>query len=71
MHGGFYAAEKPPIRKIQLRPQELGFAPTAAGWADGIYEQPTVGAVKKFQVHKGLPATGTVNAATWNAVFGP
>lgn len=35
---------------------------------DGIYGQQTVRAVKAFQRQAGLPATGTTDYETWNAV---
>lgn len=37
------------VRLIQERLQRLGFAPTVAGWADGIFEQPTKNAVAAWQ----------------------
>src|SRR5918996_1238264 len=32
----------------------------------GIYDSPTVTAVKAFQTARGLPITGVVDAATWS-----
>ena len=68
-HGGFYASEKPHIKKIQEKLQALKYAPSVSGWADGIYEQPTVDAVKKFQKAKGLSQDGRVGVNTWNKLF--
>lgn len=48
-HGGFYASERPFIKLIQQRLQILHFAPTTAGWADGLFEWPTYDAVARWQ----------------------
>lgn len=57
------------IQKIQERLQALRFAPGTSGWADGIYEQPTIDAVKRFQAANGLNADGKVGPATWAKLF--
>lgn len=48
-HGGYYVEEQPDVRAIQERMQALGYAPSVAGWADGIFEQPTADAVAAWQ----------------------
>lgn len=48
-HGGYYEDEKPYVKWIQIRMQELGYAPTSSGWADGIFESPTTDAVSQWQ----------------------
>jgi hypothetical protein len=48
-HGGYYESERPAVKWIQIRMQELGYAPTSSGWADGIFEQPTIDAVANWQ----------------------
>ena len=37
---------------------------------DGVYGAQTVAAVRAFQQHMGLPATGSVDTATWRALLG-
>lgn len=72
-HGGFYAQEKPLVRKVQLRLQALGFAPKVNGWADGIYGQETVNAVTAWQRAKWRKQTtrfGEVWADDWKHLFG-
>jgi peptidoglycan hydrolase-like protein with peptidoglycan-binding domain len=49
---------------LQQRLAALGFSVTA----DGVFGPGTTTAVKQFQTAKGLPATGVVDAATWNAL---
>ncbi|AOT24318.1 endolysin [Propionibacterium phage B3] len=49
-HGGYYEAERPAIRQIQLWLIRHGYAGAVPdSWADGIYEQPTADAVAAFQ----------------------
>lgn len=67
-HGGFYAHEQPAVRWIQVRMQELGYAPKTPGWADGKYEQPTVNAVAAWQRARHAKTTsryGEVWADDW------
>jgi peptidoglycan hydrolase-like protein with peptidoglycan-binding domain len=45
---------------------QLGY--TGVGNADGNFGPATTAAVKQFQTDKGLPVTGTVDQATWNAL---
>ncbi|WP_203911835.1 peptidoglycan-binding domain-containing protein [Rhizocola hellebori] len=68
-HGGYYAVERPVVRRIQERLQALGFAPNVAGWADGLFEEATESAVKSFQTAQGLPPDGRVNHETWDKLF--
>ncbi|MFC2689602.1 MAG: N-acetylmuramoyl-L-alanine amidase [Propionibacterium freudenreichii] len=49
-HGGYYPAERPAIKGIQLWLIRHGYAGNVSdAWADGIFEQPTVDAVTRFQ----------------------
>lgn len=68
-HGGFYASERPTVARIQRVLQAKGYAPKAAGWADGKYEGPTRDAVIRFQRARKLKADGLVGPATWRALF--
>lgn len=70
VHGGAYDWEVPSVRAIQQRLQALGFAPKYAGWADGIWEQPTTDVVRVFQAARRLNVDGFVGPATWKALFG-
>lgn len=70
VHGGYYEWEQPAVREIQRRLQQLRHAPAGSGWADGLYEQPTVDAVRAFQRFHGLQADGMVGPITWRALFG-
>ena len=57
---------------IQQRLQALGYAPSDADWADGIFEQPTVDAVAVWQ-RDHMPNTeffGQVWEDDWAALFG-
>lgn len=72
-HGGYYAQEQPDVLAIQLRLQQLGYAPNRPGWADSKFEQPTADAVAEFQ-HAKLPGTtifGQVWSDDWAALFAP
>lgn len=55
------------VQNVQQRLMDLGFF-TYHKTTTGYYAQ-TQDAVKKFQAHNGLDATGTVNEETWNALF--
>jgi len=68
-HGGFFAAERPVVKLIQERLQASGFAPKTAGWADGIFEEPTASAVRSFQSANGLAVDGRVGRLTWHKLF--
>jgi hypothetical protein len=48
-HGGHYAWERPHVVKIQKALQRKGFAPSYAGWADGLFEMETVHSVAAWQ----------------------
>ena len=52
-HGGFYSSERPAIQAIQRRLIAKGYVPGIgdwrSGWADGLFQQPTVDAVARFQ----------------------
>ena len=50
---------------LQQRLAALGFTVTV----DGSFGPGTTTAVKQFQTAKGLPSTGIVDAATWNALL--
>jgi hypothetical protein len=63
VHGGFTAAERAYVKYLQQRLQALGFAPSSAGWADGLYEQATIDAVAAWQ-HARMPGT-TIFGQVW------
>ena len=72
-HGRVNAAERAAVRLIQQRLQELGYAPNAPGWADGVFEPPTAEAVAAWQeVNRGdaCEFPGRVYAEDWAALFG-
>ena len=52
---------------LQTNLLRLGY--TGVGTPDGNFGPATTTAVKQFQTDKGLPATGVVDAATWNALL--
>jgi peptidoglycan hydrolase-like protein with peptidoglycan-binding domain len=51
---------------LQTRLLQLGYS--GVGKADGNFGPATTTAVKQFQTDRGLPSTGTVDQATWNAL---
>jgi peptidoglycan hydrolase-like protein with peptidoglycan-binding domain len=51
---------------LQTRLLQLGY--TGVGTPDGTFGPATTTAVKQFQTDRGLPSTGTVDQATWNAL---
>ncbi|MEV7564699.1 L,D-transpeptidase family protein [Streptomyces tanashiensis] len=58
--------ENEQVRELQARLRQLDFfdrAPT------GFYGTMTAGAVKKFQAHRGLPQTGSVDETTWRQLL--
>ncbi len=55
------------VQNVQQRLMDLGFF-TFHKTTTGYYAQ-TQSAVKQFQQHNGLDATGTVDEDTWNALF--
>lgn len=68
-HGGFYPWERPWVRLIQEALIRKGFVPgvtdPASGWADGIYQEPTLQAVKRFQASAGHKQTGNIGPGDW------
>jgi peptidoglycan hydrolase-like protein with peptidoglycan-binding domain len=50
---------------LQTKLNQLGYQVTV----DGSFGAGTTTAVKQFQTDHGLPANGTVDAATWNALL--
>lgn len=70
-HGGINASERAAVRLIQQRLQQLGYAPAGAGWADGVFEQPTADAVAAWQ-KVNMPGTtfyGQVWGDDWAKLF--
>lgn len=67
-HGGYYANEREDVRAIQQRLISLGFVPgisnISSGWADGIFEQPTLDAVARWQRAK-YPAYTEFYGQVW------
>ena len=59
-----------PVKSLQYMLGQLSkvykFLPQLA--ADGVYGERTLEAVMRFQKEAGLPVTGTVDQATWNAI---
>ena len=59
-----------PVKSLQYMLGQLSkvykFLPQLA--ADGVYGERTLEAVMRFQREAGLPVTGTVDQATWNAI---
>lgn len=59
-HGGYYPAEREAVKAIQRRLIAKGYVPGVSdwrsGWADGVFEQPTIDAVSRFQ-HAEMPGT--------------
>lgn len=82
-HGGYYQKfstahpdERPDIKAIQKRLIKLGYVPGVtdpnAGWADGVFEQPTKEAVTKWQKAKYNVSTtryGEVWPDDWKHLF--
>jgi peptidoglycan hydrolase-like protein with peptidoglycan-binding domain len=58
----------PYVADLQRRLVQLGYLPSNFV-IDGIYGQTTEQAVREFQRVNGLPVTGVVNAATWQALY--
>ncbi|MBE9136073.1 peptidoglycan-binding protein, partial [Nodosilinea sp. LEGE 07088] len=56
------------VMEVQRRLRQLGYLP-ASFVITGIYDQTTQNAVREFQRVNGLPVTGTVDAATWQALY--
>lgn len=69
VHGGYYGWEQPNVKRIQQRLQALGYAPSYAGWADGVWESPTTPPVRSFQGKHGLVQDGLVGPITWGRLF--
>lgn len=63
-HGGYYPQERADVKAIQIRMQELGFAPSDPGWADGVWEQPTTDAVAAWQ-RRDWSHTTTLYGQVW------
>ena len=72
MHGGYYPANRPHIRWIQLRLIALGYVPgirpgtpAARSWADGRWTAPTSAAVHYFKVRNGIPPGDFIGRKAW------
>lgn len=65
VHQGGIPNEPYFVKLIQQRMQQLGYAPTYPGWADGIYEQPTANAVASWQRAK-MPGTTRFGEVWWD-----
>lgn len=64
-HGGYYSNERGWVQQIQEALQRKGFASTAPGWADGVYEQPTRDSVLAWQRSVGYIQTGNIWPDDW------
>lgn len=56
------------VMELQRLLRQAGFLPSNF-IVSGIYDQTTQNAVREFQRVNGLPVTGTVDAATWQALY--
>ena len=54
------------VKQVQERLKELGYYD---GPVSGNYRNPTISAVKKFQVQNGMEDSGVVDEDTWNLIF--
>jgi len=73
-HGGFFVEERAAIATVRGRLQELGYAPGEAGWAAGLFEQPTADAAAAWQALNMPRVTalpGQVWGDDWAKLFGP
>lgn len=71
-HGGADDREKRFVAVIQKALQRKGYAPSYAGWADGIFERATADAVTAWQ-HDNMPGTtlfGQVWSDDWAHLLG-
>ena len=68
-HGGYYAAERPVVKIIQQRLIAKGYVPGVTDvnspWADGLFEQPTLDAVARFQRAE-MPGTQYYGQVWWD-----
>lgn len=73
MIGGFNGSERPAVAAIQRQLIYRGCVPgisdPGSPWADGVYEQPTTDAVKRYQARHGLQVDGLVGPRTWASLF--
>ena len=74
-HGGYYEHERPDIQAIQQRLIAKGYVAGItdpnSGWADGLFEQPTIDSVAAFQRAE-MPGTqyyGQVWSDDWSQLF--
>lgn len=65
-HGGFTSAEQVWVAQVQKALQAAGKAPSYAGWADGIWEQPTTDSMKAWQASAGREQTGRCYKDEWD-----
>jgi hypothetical protein len=71
-HGGFFASERPYVKRIQQRLQALGLAPKTPSWADGTFGPQTKDAVARWQHAKWAKQTtrfGEVWSDDWRRLF--
>jgi peptidoglycan hydrolase-like protein with peptidoglycan-binding domain len=54
------------IQQAQLQLKMAGYDP---GRADGVFDETTSGAVRKFQAAKGLPVSGLLDESTRRVMF--
>ena len=59
------------VRRLQeyLRRIECAHSGLPLILTDGVYDERTADAVKRFQKSAGLPVTGKADAGTWDAIF--
>lgn len=58
----------PNVQDLQRRLKQLGYLPAEFA-VNGLYDLQTQAAVREFQRANGLPITGIVDAATWQALY--
>ena len=59
------------VAVLESKLSRMGYLDRVETFGDNTYDAETATAVRKVQRRAGLSVTGTVNAATWNAVFNP
>lgn len=56
------------VLQFMLRELEVKYGSWGELTISGVFDDPTVQAVRRFQMQNGLPESGTVGRTTWNAV---